>query len=257
MPNAFISAHRKVDWAKRHLAKFKRVVRCYFAQQDLYSIFAEPDPNDPKLVVYKLRFAKEPPWFLSEMVGDVASNLRSALDHAMYAVSTAAACKKRFRHASFPFAYDPANFENSLRGNCADVPQEIYPLLRSYEPYKGGSEALWALHQIRSTNEHAIIVPIGAAAIEGESTMRATGFVRRPYNLTWDSAKNEMELLTAAWGVKIHLNFKFGGYIAFSEIDSVAGDSVIPDLDLFADMVETIIAEIEAETRRLGFKADL
>ena len=62
-----------------------------------------------------------------------------------------------------------------------------------------------------------------------------------------------MELFTLGPGAQLKGHFKFGFYIAFGEIESLDGKPAIETLDLFVDMVETILREIEAETKRLGF----
>ena len=61
-----------------------------------------------------------------------------------------------------------------------------------------------------------------------------------------------MELITVRQEAKLRANFHFSFYVAFGEIDGVAGKAAIPALDTFVEMVETIISEIEAESKRLG-----
>lgn len=258
MPNAFDSPRRKIDWAQHHIRKVKRVIQRFYREKDLYAVFTEPHPNIPQRLVCKMRLTKQPPWFLDDIVADAVTNLRSALDHAMFAVSSAAGKKERFRHATFPFGYTKKSFEDSLGGNCSDVPPEIFPLIRGYDPYKRPESGLWALHSLRCTNEHALVVPVGSAVYAGGNTVEGIGgFVSMPYKYTWDRTKGEMELCTIGPGVKLQGNFKFACCIEFGEIDAVVGQAVVPTLDLFADMVTTIVDEIEAETRRLGFTADL
>jgi hypothetical protein len=138
MSDAFDSPRRKIDWAQHHIHNVKRVIDRFYREKDLYAIFAEPHSNIPQRFVCKMRLAKQPPWFLDDMVADAVTNLRSALDHAMFAASSAGGKKERFRRALFPFGRTESSFENSLGGNCSDVPPEILPLIRSYKPYKGG-----------------------------------------------------------------------------------------------------------------------
>ncbi|MGA2373231.1 MAG: hypothetical protein ABSG11_21435 [Candidatus Korobacteraceae bacterium] len=259
MPNAFDSPRRKIQWAQHHLIKVKRIISHFHRQKNLYELFSEPDPNIPQRQIHKMRFAKQPPWFLDDTVSDVVSNLRAALDHAVYAVSTAAGNRsKGVRKATFPFAYTEDYFESSLRRNCKDVPPEIHPLIRGYKPYKGGENTLWALNAVRGTNEHALVVPAASVIYAGPSNFSSVGgFVSMPYAWTWDRTKNEMELFTIGPGAKLQCDLKFACAVEFGEIEAVAGQAVIPTLDLFAEMVATIVNEIEAETRRLGFNADL
>ncbi len=73
-----------------------------------------------------------------------------------------------------------------------------------------------------------------------------------PYTPVWDRTKNEMELLTIGPGAKFKANFDFGLVIAFGEVEAVHGKEAVEVLDLFVNMVETILTELEAESRRLG-----
>jgi hypothetical protein len=251
MSDPFDSSRRKIARAKNHLTDLKREVLFFFEQKP-YEIFTDPDPTNPKHLVHKLRLTCQIPDAFSAATGDVVDNLRAALDHAMYGVAIASGCKNP-REAYFPFSKDAASFERTLKGRCRDVPQEIYPLLRSYEPYKGGSETLWALNLLCIANKHKLVVPVGTATFNAGMSFSATGFVSMPYDHAWNRIKNEMELFTADPMAQLKGNFNLGFYIAFGEIESVDGKPAIETLDLFVDMVETILREIEAESRRLGF----
>jgi hypothetical protein len=172
------------------------------------------------------------------------------LDHAVYAVAVASG-RATIENAFFPFSGTPERFESNLKGRCKDVPQEIYPLFRSYEPYKGGSALLWALNEVCVGDKHKIIVPainaIGGAGVN----VRGTGFMKMPDPPTWDRTKNEMELFTLGPGAELHGDFTFAFYIAFTDVESLNGKPVIPILDQFVSMVKIIINEIERETARL------
>ena len=256
MTNAFDSSRRKFDWAKRHLANLKRQLSD-FNKTNKCGFFTEPDPNRPDHTIYKMRLKEQIPNGVAELTGDVVDNLRSALDHAMFATAVAAG-RPNAREAYFPFSRSAPDFEGHLKGRCRDVPQEIYPLLRRFEPYKGGSDALYALNVVCVANKHKLVIPCASASFSAGLSVKATGFMEMPYTPVWDSTKNEMILCTVGPQTQqLYGESQFAVYVAFGEIDIVGGQPVIPTLDLFTDMVETIINEIEAETRRLGFKADL
>lgn len=258
MPNAFDSPRRKIDWAQHHLAKVKRIVIRFHRQPGLYEPFGEQHPDIPERIVYKVRLTRKPPWFLDDVVADVVVNLRAALDHAVFASSCAAGETRKDRHATFPFGRTEKDFRNSLRRNCRDIPSQIRTLIEGYKPYKGGEAALWALHAVRCANEHALVTPVGSAVYVGQAGFQSTGgFASMPYRPVWDKTKNEMELYTLGPGANLNGDFKLASTIEFNEIESVAGQSVVPTLELFVDMVTTIVGEIEAETRKFGFAADL
>jgi hypothetical protein len=252
MTEPFASAHRKLSRAKKHLAKLKRRTEITIKQQG-YEFFSEPHPDKPELVKYKIRFIKPLPDSISEMTGDVIDNLRAVLDHAMYGVAVASGCSKP-RSAYFPFAGDSSKIEDTLKGRCKDIPRELWPLLRSYQPYKGGSDRLFALNEVCNTDKHAITIPIGSVNFAAGVSVEGTGYWSMPYpRPVWDGDKNEMELFTLHRGAtaKFKGNFDFTIHIVFGKVGMLSGKPAIRNLDAFVDMVEIILREIEAECRRL------
>ncbi len=257
MDSAFSSSRRKVDWAKHHLANLKREFGA-FVKTNKCEMFTEPHPSKPQHVICKMRLTQQvTPDGFAEMIGDVVDNLRSALDHAIYGVCVAAG-RSEIDNAYFPFSRNATKFESNMKGRCADVPQEVYPLLRSFEPYKGGSDALFALNVVCVSNKHRLIIPCASASFSAGVNARGTGYMEMPYTPTWDSAKNEMVLCTLGpHTTEFNGEFHFAVFVAFGEIEIIGGEPVIPVLDQFVNMVKTIVGEIETETRRLGFTADL
>jgi len=246
----FESSRRKIAWAKHRLADLKREVSAWVGDKNFYEMFTEPHPDKPQHVVHKMRVVKQVPDVCFNITGDIVGNLRAALDHAIYDIAVASGCNKP-RNAYFPFSRDDSTFEANLKGRCADVPKDIYPLLRSFQPYKGGSEPLWALNEVRVANEHIPLTLMGSATFTAGVDVSAIGYWEMPYTPTLDRAKNEMELFTLTPGTKFKGKFQFGFYIAFGKIGSLEGKSVIPVLDLFVNMVETILREIETKCREL------
>jgi hypothetical protein len=248
----FESSRRKIAWAKKNLTDLKREVAAWSSEKTIYEAFTELDPNKPDHITHKIRLTKQMPDHWCDLAGTVVDSLRAALDHATYDVAVASGCSEP-RNAYFPFSGDITRFEVNLKGRCADVPKDIFPLLRAFEPYKGGSEALWALNEIRVANNHIPVIPIGTVTRSTGVNIRGTGFVEMPVTPIWDSTKNEMILFTLGPGATFQGQFDFAFYIAFGEIESVKGKPVIPILDDFVEIVETILGAIEAECRRLGF----
>jgi len=142
-----------------------------------------------------------------------------------------------------------------LKGRCADVPQEIWPILRSFKPYKGGNDTLIALNDACNRNKHALIVSLIPDFPVLEHKMYGVGMeslIIAPKHPVWDRTKNEMELFTVAPGVQIAAEFKLAFLVAFAEIAGVERRQVFTVLGIFATEVERILRTIEAESRRLG-----
>lgn len=250
MADPFESSRRKIAWAKKHIEDLTREVNA-FLKEDPYEVFTEPHPSKAEHVVYKVRL-RPLPSALAEITGDAVNNLRSALDHAMYAVAVASGCDSP-KNAYFPFSRTAADFENNLRGRCKDVPKEIYPLLRAFKPYNGGNQLLFALNIVCTGDKHKILIPVVSWAITTGVDLGGTGHFTMPNPPIWDSAKNEMELLTLGPGAKYKASFNFTTLIAFGESKSLGGAPAVTGLNQFVSEVESVLLAIEAESRRLGF----
>ncbi|MGA8618039.1 MAG: hypothetical protein WB660_05905, partial [Candidatus Sulfotelmatobacter sp.] len=251
MSDPFESSYRKIARAKKHLADLKRKMDTFFTRKDLYEPFVEPHPNKPGYSVFKIRFTQELPEEFAEIAGDLLTNLRSALDSAVYSVAVAAG-KPKPGNAYFPFSKDAAHFERNLKGRCADVPPEMYPLFRACHPYDGGNEPLWALNVARGSADHALLVPAAVASFIGGMNVQGTGEISMPCNPVMDSSKHEMELATIAPEATFRGDYQIAIYIAFGEVGSVAGEHAGEVLQFFVELVETIVNEIGAESQRLG-----
>lgn len=252
MSDPFVSSRRKIAWAKKNLAQLDVMIGEFLQQENLYTSFAEPDPQNPQHTVHKMRVIKQIPDGLSELTGNIVDDLRSALDQAMYGIALLHDPATKLGEAAFPFSRDADHFDNALKGRCKGVLVQLWPLLRSYKPYQGGSQALFALNAICGTNKHGILLPVGTATVTAKTVIEGTGFWSMPTNPVWDWTKQEMELFTAGPQPKFRANISFAFYVAFGEIEGVTGKAAIPVLNTFVEMVETIIGEIETESRRLG-----
>jgi hypothetical protein len=257
MPDPFASSRRKITRAKKHLADLNREIEILFARPDMYQPFIEAHPEKPGWTVLKARFIEDLPQEFEEIVGDVIGNLRSALDHAVYAVALTFAVsndlpKPKIETACFPFARDAAHFENALKGRCASVPPEMYSVFRASKPYGGGNALLWALNTVRGTDEHATLVPAANAAFIGGMEIHGAGGWTMPYRPVLEGIKNEMEICSLAPGSEFHGKLQLAMFVAFGEIGSLAGKNAGEVLDLFVKLVTTVVDRIEAESKRLG-----
>jgi hypothetical protein len=251
MMDPFDSSRRKIARAKEHLVDLKAKIDG-FAGENPYIQVIEEDPERPGYQLHKIKLIKAMPEAFADSVGDAVNNLRSALDHACYAVAVASG-NTAPRYAYFPFARDAGGLENSIRGNCKDIPQEIYPLLRSFEPYGGGNEILWTLNLICVADKHKILTPVGTGVMRpGNIEAKGGGFLSVPINPVWDRTKQEVKFLTLGPGAAFDYKFDFILFIAFDEIGTVTGEPVRHILDQISTEVERTVSTIESEARSLG-----
>ncbi len=257
MSDYFDSSRRKIARAKKHLADLKTAVAKFFSRPNIYQPFVEAHPKIAGWTILKVRFLKELPPEFEEIAGDVVGNLRSALDHAVYATAVAHAFsnslpKPKIDTACFPFSRIEANFEKALNGRCASVPLELHSIFRECKPYSGGNEPLWALNCIRGTDEHAILIPAVTAVFVGGMQVRVAGRFVMPDRPILNRSKHEIDVCSMAPGTKFHGDFQLASYVSLGEVGSLAGKNAIEVFDLFVELVTTIVDKIESESKRLG-----
>jgi hypothetical protein len=250
MSDIFESPNRLIAWADENFRNLKRKTADLFENEPC-EIFSEPHPKDSGLMVVKARLKKPLPDYFSEMVADILDNLRSALDQTLYAIAALDGTVNP-GDVYFPFARDETKFLNAMNGRCTGRLKALHPLLICLKPYKGGNETLWALNTVRG-KQHAFLVPAAAQGfIHKVEWEIGGGKVSLPAAPQWDSVKNEIELFTIGAQSRMKGNFSTGFHIIFGEVEGVAGKDVIYVLETFFELVQTIVAEIKSESKRLG-----
>jgi hypothetical protein len=251
MSDNFASAHQKLAWGRKHISELERELAA-FLKVSPGKIIGEPHPDKPGYRVYKLRMARPLPPEFSMIAGDAVDNLRASLDHAMFTIAIAAApLGRKVEHAYFPFAGSATWFENQLK-RCSDIPFEMWPFLRTLQPYKGGNPLLVALNDASNRNKHALILSV--AAISRTMRQRVQGIsgeIRKMADVPiWDRTKQEMELLTTGSDAKFDAEFNFQFIVTLDEVP--ISEHALTALYAIASEVERILLALEAESRRLG-----
>jgi hypothetical protein len=252
MADPFDSPRRKLARAKKHVVNLEREIG-QFVKTTTYERFSESHADKPFLTVHKIRMSKPIPDGLSEIAGDAIGNLREVLDHATFAVAVASGASNP-RNAYFPFSGTVEDIDARIKGRCKDVPIQMHPLLRAFEPYDGGNEVLFTLNKMANRDKHALLAAFGAVSMDGGMNVIGTGgYMSMPDPHIWDHAKNEMELITLSPGCKLNAHFRFFITVAFTGIEVIERFPAPTVLGEIAVEVERVLAAIEAESRRLGF----
>jgi hypothetical protein len=244
----FSSARRKLARAKEHFQELNRQLADYLEERP-YQQIIEPDPANAEQLEHKIKITKPLPDSLGDVVGDVVTNLRAALDHATYALAAEGKTEDP-KNAAFPFARTEPEFENSLKGRAKDVPAKYYDLLRSFKPYKGGNEVLWGLNMICNADKHKMLTPVGMAVRRAGIAIEGVGWFSAPLNPTWDRSKNEIVVLTVHKETKINYKFPFRMFVVFENVELVGGEPVDSILQQTIDEVERVLGAIEAEAAK-------
>lgn len=248
MADPLDSARRKLARAQQHIGDLETQLKRLFEEQPCTNIVEVDAHGQYKL--FKVRFKRPIP----DTTYDAVQNLRDALDHAGYGIAVASG-KTSPLHTNFPFAPDLAKFEQQVGGRCKDLPDEIVSLFRSFRPYKGGNDLIWALNRVAVTNKHMLVNPMVAASQNLFINTLSIGGGTVPFGIgepaRWDSTKNEITVMRLPADAQVQANFGVSVFIAFGEIDVVSGEPVDVILHTFAGEVERVLVALEVETRRI------
>ncbi|MGO9571910.1 MAG: hypothetical protein ACLP5H_30670 [Desulfomonilaceae bacterium] len=246
MVDPFVSSRGCLSRGKDHIVDLDEQILAFYKTQPA-TIIVEADP-DGIHELYKPTLTKPIPDGLMNVAADAVINLRSALDQAVYA-TLGVRKKVRRRQAKFPVADSESEFKTGTVFQY--FPDDIKPLFKSFEPYIGGNNLLWALNRICNTNKHQILIPvcffqgpveISTEQIAGDKIVPLPG---------WDGAKYETIFTKTSPNADYHINCHI--VVAFNEVEVVKGKPIIATLNKMAVMVEQILLAIETEARRLGY----
>src|SRR4051812_38190248 len=154
MVDVFYSPRLTLCRAHHHIRDFESQINA-FVYEKPWAVFVDNQRHE-----LRLQFSKDLPPNLPCIVFDVANNLRATLDQCGYAASLASG-RTNPKRAYFPFGDDLPGLDNNIvcRKICEHVPPEIVTLFRSFKPYKGGDDTLWALNKLCNTQKHCMLAP--------------------------------------------------------------------------------------------------
>jgi hypothetical protein len=246
---AFQSPRILINRGRHHIEEANTRAAAFFKGRPYTKVIDfDPDTNKD---LHKIRLTSQIPSEISAIVRDAADNLRSALDHAMY---SAAVCLVGGapKDTGFPISKDANGVRGELRSKrLSGNPPEIVPLLTGFEPHETGNPLLWGLNQIRNSNTHRIIVPVGAASLAGQIAINYFFGDAEFGHSRWDPAKNELEFMRTSHGSSYQYKVNVTFYAAFGNVEAVRGKDAMSLLRDIASEVERIISAVETETERL------
>lgn len=248
MADIFHSSKYSIEHAKRRFAELDSEITTWF-KSNPYARIVDIS-TDGTQEIHKLKLTKSMPASLSGIVFDTANSLRSSLDQAGYAVARAVG--KSGNDAHFPFGGTLMDAQSAVKRRSKELPKEIFDVMIAFKPYKGGDNLLWALNELCNSHKHEIVVPMASHTGGIELTGTAAAGLRVRHPMTWDRAKNEMEILIAPKGAEFNFNFKFQQFITATDIEFMDGLPIDGVLNTLVSKIESILMAIEGESRRIG-----
>jgi hypothetical protein len=223
-----------------------------FFKRAPYARVVEPDPNGVNQL-HKIRLTRQIPAKMTSVAVEAIENLRSALDQAGYITAVRSGLVEP-KGAYFPIADSAAQLETDVIGRrrCKDLPPDILTLFRSFKPYKGGNEPIWALNRLCNHSKHRILsAAMHCDHFRSIAPTYLSGNAAIPMP-AWDHEKNEMIFGAVSPGGDFKYDFEFSFYLTFSEVPELVGIPALPMLDATIHEVDGILAATEKEARRLG-----
>jgi hypothetical protein len=149
------SAWAKVDRAKEHLAELKSLVDEFHTLHRKVIIF-DYDSNAGKYFA-NVTFPDEPPLKFSVIVGDIAHNLRSALDHLAFQFDSALPASRKF-----PVYSEKGKLLKALKqGLSQRFPRRAWAIIDKQQPCHYGDHyykrGIYRLHRINIRDKHQLL----------------------------------------------------------------------------------------------------
>jgi hypothetical protein len=162
LPDPFKSARLKLVQAQRHLRKVAAIERRLRTSSKRKVIPQET--NDPEFFNFILRLPK-PRLSMGLAVGDSLHNLRSALDHIVFAIAEVTATKHgrsrsaiEQRRSAFPIHIPPPislpDFEARYRKKDLNgIPVKAMEFIHGFQPTNTG-DPFWLLNELENIDKH-------------------------------------------------------------------------------------------------------
>jgi hypothetical protein len=143
MAHPLDSARFKLARAHSHFEELNREIDAFLVTPS-YDVTSDED-LEGLWYIARLKVLAEPPDSLSPIAGDLCQNLRAALDHAVYALSTT-----KPEGTAFPIFSNEGDYRRSRGRNpsyrdvqLAGVPDTYRTVIDSVQPYNRGNQADW------------------------------------------------------------------------------------------------------------------
>jgi hypothetical protein len=220
----------KIERAKKHLADLERELRKWRRLQKKASR-AKPNFDLPEEMrpVLDMNLSFE----AVAIAGDVAQNLRSALDHLAYHLVLANG-EKPSTNTAFPIHKDATTYGQQKARRVKGMRSDAIEAIDKLKPYRGGDDFLWKLNELSNIDKHRALFTVGgdvqfhADWIGGAFLMKAS---KPDFAGIFDGQVEQ--------GVKLEVSK------ALTQPEISPGDALLPTLHQLADTVEGLILSFE------------
>lgn len=250
-------AKAKVDRAETQIDNLEREVR-KFISTNSYDITSNLN-FDKTEQIWRFRLRNKDTVHLSVLAGEIGHNLRTSLDNLMCEIADQHAGRRDRTYFLFGKTLDI--FEIQVRQKTRDLPPDAIELVRGLQPYKGGNDLLWAIHDLNRDDKHPGLDPI--SNVQGwqlSSIATANGLPLiigsrwgqhlvcdgyKPKFLAIEAMHEDGEFLTTTPGAEVHFQGQPTFQIAFRDVEGFKLEPVVEVLHQMRDLVESIFLTFE------------
>ncbi|MFZ1085961.1 MAG: hypothetical protein WAN35_13430 [Terracidiphilus sp.] len=263
----------KVDRANKHLVDLQLASANFFHPPNPYETISEDNAQTGERTFY-LRIHKEIPSEFPALIGDIAHNLRSALDHLAWHLVQISPVVPKAKDGSiyFPIFEDASEYRNGkmrkIQGMSDAAIQTIddikpYGRLDKSNPTAGiGNLALYWLNALDIQDKHRLLIPTWVAApghsltkskrAEVANVLRAVfgsedapviGPSLIPSNLPLEDGSKLCTLPIS----EVDDDMKFRFQIAFGEPASMRGKEIVSTLNNMHRIVKEIMFDFDSK----------
>lgn len=174
----FESAKLKVERANRHISELSSTIDQFLANnKDQIFSMGDPEGGNGSIGINPL----PAPVSFNIIIGDIAHNLRSALDHVAGEITSLATggCPKAILTSKFPISKVPEDFEASVKKHIEPHdPGVAAELMREMKNSDVWYQTINALNLLNNTDKHrTVVVVLTSVGIAAEGVRVGGGFI--------------------------------------------------------------------------------
>jgi hypothetical protein len=182
MSKPFHGARLKIERAHKHIADLDTCVSAFF-DTSRHKLILEKDPQTGRSNYRVELTGGDIPEVTGLIIGDAIHNLKSALDIG-YHDFVRGVGGTIDRHTRFPARETKDALKAAIKGGSIKGSPDAQKLVvETIQPYSGGDNSLWALHELNIADKHQLIIPLAEAtevrgidAKVGGHTLSGMGF---------------------------------------------------------------------------------
>jgi hypothetical protein len=247
------SARLKISRANHHANALKAAIKAWLEDRP-YEVTLDKDPQTGDEVC-RIHILRHPPEEWSILIGEIVYGLRSALDHAVYALS-APPGEEPPKGTEFPIFKEEAMFRNDNRPGglwkARGLSPEALAVVDSIQPFRhAGQEPerhiLWVLQELCNTDKHRALNLSSTALGAMDLTLKPFGGVTVHRSKVREDGPVEDGAELVRWSVsvkgegKVEMNGEIAVDVAFNEAGPAKGESVTRGLDMLGNTVASVI----------------